>query len=185
MGQKPDRDEHANHGQGELAVIDEKTDQPSHGAREQGHAPPSRMGTNCLATLIPSHDATARITVSPRIAASAYGQCRPTPSPNQNKPKAVMRMPTTNLSEFSGTRARGRCKINPAPTTSAHAASAPRLAATSRPRTAPRPMTMTMTSIPSSVTALNAVTIAMGAHWPRESGSMLALGSFKAKTPFC
>src|SRR5258708_2756574 len=134
MGQEPDQDEHADDGQGQLAVIDEQTDQPSYSAHEDVHALPPRISTrlpvapNCLATLMPSHDATARIAISPRMAVSAYGHCRPTPSPNQNKPNADMRIPTTSLSEISGPRASGRRKISPAATTTRHAAKAPRLA---------------------------------------------------------
>src|SRR5260221_8554838 len=181
MGQQPYQDEHADDGQGQLAVVDEQTDQPTYRAREDVHAVPPRIATrlpvapNCLATLMPSHEATARIAISPTIAASAYGHCRPTPSPNQNKPNADIRIPTTSLSEFSGTRARGPRNISPAATTTRHAKRAPRLAGTSKPPTAPRPMTMTMTSIPSHGTALNAVTIAIGSHLARASSTTLAL----------
>src|SRR6266581_6516138 len=100
----------------------------------------------------------------PAIARSSPGQWNPRPSPTQNAPNAESSTPTANLSVFSGIFASGRCTAQPTTTTSAQAASAPRLAGTSRPPAAPTASTMKTTSSPSSTTALNAVTIAIASH---------------------
>src|SRR6266581_4483642 len=91
----------------------------------------------------------------PAIARSSPGQWNPRPSPTQNAPNAESSTPTANLSVFSGIFASGRCTAQPTTTTSAQAASAPRLAGTSRPPAAPTASTMKTTSSPSSTTALN------------------------------
>src|SRR6266571_2987494 len=100
----------------------------------------------------------------PRIARSSPGQWSPRPSPTQNAPNAERSTPTANLSVFSGILASGRCTAQPAIATSAQAASAPRLAGTSKPPTAPTASTMKTTSSPSSTTALNAVTTAIASQ---------------------
>src|SRR4029077_40940 len=61
-----------------------------------------------------------------RSAKSAPAHCAPTPSPIQNSPKVVSIKPTTNLSEFAGTRPKGRCTTSPMASTRMNAASAPR-----------------------------------------------------------
>ena len=64
---------------------------------------------------MPMEDAAKNTAMSTGIVASPYGQCSPMPSPNQKSPKDETMMPTTNLSEFSGTRESGRCNDSAAP----------------------------------------------------------------------
>ena len=108
------------------------------------------------------HQGTARRT---RVMPSpARARRCPSPSPVQNTPKADNMTPTPNLRVFSGTRDSGRWTTAPAASTSAQAASAPRLAGINSPRPTPTAMTMKTTSTPSSSTALRAV---MPAAQPR------------------
>ena len=69
-----------------------------------------------------------------RIAKSAPGQATPKASPIQNRPNDDSITPTTNLSAFSGTRAKGRCNISPIAATNRHAAVAAALTAIIVPR---------------------------------------------------
>src|SRR6267154_835084 len=58
----------------------------------------------------------------PSTAKSEPGHSTPAPSPPQKMPKLVSRTPTTNLSEFSGTRSSGPRTARPTATTSTTAA---------------------------------------------------------------
>src|SRR6266480_5275617 len=152
-----DRDE----GDGEHAVSDEQSDQLARNAGEHFHsaAPTGRL-TATVARAATSRKSPAK----PTMARSAPGQATPRPSPVQKTPKAESMTPTVNLRAFSGTRARGRCRTNPAIATRAQAPSAPALAGRKSPRPAPTAMTMKTTSRPSSRTALK---LASPASQPR------------------
>src|SRR5262245_49198158 len=80
------------------------------------------------------------------MARSSPGHGTPSPSPVQKTPKAESMTPTANLSVFSGTRSSGRCSAKPNVATTKQAASAPRLAAPTRPRPAPTAITINTTS---------------------------------------
>src|SRR5438309_1543538 len=87
-------------------------------------------------------------------ARSPPGHGTPRPSPLQNTPKADSNIPTASFRVFSGTRTSGRCTAKPIATTSAQAASAPRLAARRSPCPVPTASTMNTTSRPSRSTPL-------------------------------
>src|SRR5207302_3955269 len=130
-----DRDE----GDGKHAVIDEQSDQLARNAGEYFHgaAPTGRL------TATAARAATSRKSpAKPTMARSAPGQATPRPSPVQKTPNAESMTPTANLRAFSGTRASGRCRINPAIATRPQAPSAPALAGRKSPRPAPTAITM-------------------------------------------
>src|SRR5256885_4704347 len=138
-------------GDGEHAVIDEQSDQLARNAGEHSHgATASGRLTATAARAATSRNSAAK----PTMARSAPGQATPRLSPVQKTPKAESMTPTVNLRAFSGTRASGRCRTNPAPATRAQAPSAPALAGRRSPRPALTAITMKTTSSPSSRTAL-------------------------------
>src|SRR5258708_3575517 len=136
----------------EPAIVEEQPGQLVQDVHEQSHGRASAAGRRTTATAASA--TTRNSAANPTMARSSPGQGTPRPSPVQNTPKAESMTPTANLSVFSGTRASGRRTTKPAAATSAQAASAPRLAGTSRPRPAPTAMTMNATSRPSRSTAL-------------------------------
>src|SRR4051794_12098045 len=155
-------------GQGQerqAAVVDEQAGEPAQRERDPAHRRhPAPIRPRRDAATAPRHKATVARAASRKPATSANadqsapGQVTPRPSPAQKVPKPHSSTPTANFSAFSGTRASGRCSARPSSTTSRRAAKAPRLAGSSRPwPAAPTATTMNTTSMPSSVTILNAV----------------------------
>src|SRR5436190_2404291 len=142
-----DRDD----GEREHAVIDEQSDQLARNAGEHSHGATS---SGRLTATAPRAATSRNSAAKPTMARSAPGQATPRPSPVQKTPKAESMTPTASLRAFSGTRASGRCRTNPAPATRAQAPSAPALAGRRSPRPAPTAITMKTTSRPSSRTAL-------------------------------
>src|SRR5262249_39288981 len=120
-------------------------------APQVGHA----IARSGFATRTVASEPRSRKAISASSAASSPGQCTPTPSPAQKMPNEVSRMPTANLSAFSGTRASGLRTTRPAATTSATAATAAIAARPIRCCAAPKVRTMKTTSSPSSSTPLN------------------------------
>src|ERR1700730_17574541 len=153
------RSSHGNeleHRQGQPLLGDEHADQFGGDLFEYlDHAKPT---ASFRARVEAKRPAPRNKTANKSSAKSCPGQAMPSPSPVQNTPKADNITPTPNLRVFSGTRDSGRWTIAPTARTRAQAASAPRLAGTSKPRPAPTAITMKTTSRPSSKTALNAVT---------------------------
>src|SRR3954452_6776419 len=157
-------------GQGQerqAAVVDEQAGEPAQRERDPAHRrhpapirprPGAATAPRCKATV--ARAVSRKPAVSASADQSAPGQATPSPSPAQKVPKPHKSTPTASLSAFSGTRASGRCSASPSSRTSRSAARAPRLAGNSRPRpAAPIATTMNTTSMPSSVTILNAVAI--------------------------
>src|SRR5689334_13946105 len=150
--------------QRQAAVVDEQAGELAQRERDPAHRRhPAPTRPRPGATMAPRHKATVASAVSRKPATSASadqsapGQATPRPSPAQKVPKPHSSTPTASLSVFSGTRASGRCSARPSSTTSTRAAKAPRLAGNRRPwPAAPMATTMNTTSMPSSMTILNA-----------------------------
>ena len=143
-----DRDD----GQRQRAVVDEQADKLADDRADRAHDAATLVRRPSSATTASA--VTRNSAMKPRMARSSPGQLTPRPSPVQNRPNADSSTPTANFSLFSGTRASGRCTTSPASATSAQAAKAAALTATSAPRPADTAMTMNTTSRPSSSTAL-------------------------------
>src|SRR6266581_1741878 len=173
----------------EPRILDEQPCDLAGGRGEPFHGtiPPRGCAAYRLCEIRPAAaaDAPRKSTAMPRIARSSPGQWNPRPSPTQNAPNAESSTPTANLSEFSGIFASGPCTAKPTITTRAQAASAPRLAGTSRPPAAPTASTMKTTSSPSSTTALNAVTTAIASHSRRGCRASAAHSLAKASASSC
>src|SRR6266571_3451605 len=172
----------------EPRILDEEAGDLPGGGGEPFHSalPPRASGAALREIRTTAAAAAARKSAAiPAIARSSPGQWNPRPSPTQNAPNAESSTPTANLSVFSGIFASGRCTAQPTTTTSAQAASAPRLAGTSRPPAAPTASTMKTTSSPSSTTALNAVTSAIASHSRRGCRASAAHSLAKASASSC
>src|SRR5262245_16093430 len=144
----------AHHSTGQEFVLYKQAQQSATDCDHCSHRANSRTGRlSAAAVIMPT---ARKIRANTTMARSSPGQPMPNPSPVQYTPNADNITPTPNFKIFSGTRASGRWTMIPASTTSAQAASAPRLAGQSKPRPAPTAMTMKTTSRPSSTTALKA-----------------------------
>src|SRR5258706_2101535 len=147
------------HGDREAAVVEEEPGDFAKQVEDASHAKAVRR-----AARMPIEAAASNTAMSARIAASPYGQWTPMPSPNQKSPNAETITPTANLSAFSGTRDSGRLSNAAATATATQAPIAPIVAGTSMFPAAPIPITITITSTPSSNTALKEVRAAMVSH---------------------
>src|SRR5258706_14190425 len=154
-GDREDRE----HGDGEAAVVEEEAGDVAKEMEEPRHG-----ATGLRAARTPTNAVASRPPMSTKIVASPQGHCAPMPSPNQKSPNAETMTPTANLSEFSGTRESGPLRTAAASATTMHAARAPTVAGSSVPPAAPIPITITITSIPSSITALNATRLAIASQ---------------------